>query len=47
MSKPTFASSIHYRDPRAALEWLERVFDFETVMSIEGPAGSPRCAITK
>ncbi|AZI57611.1 glyoxalase [Nakamurella antarctica] len=41
MSKPTFTSSLHYRDPQTAVRWLERVFGFETVMSIEGPPDAP------
>lgn len=41
MSKPTFTSSVHYRDPKAALEWLGRVFGFETVIAIDGPEDAP------
>ena len=41
MTKPTFTSSIHYRDPKAALGWLERVCGFETVMAIDGPPEAP------
>lgn len=38
---PIFSSSIHYRDPVAALEFLERAFGFETTMAIEGPPEAP------
>ena len=41
MDTPTFTSSLHYRDPKAALAWLERVFGFETTMAIEGPDDAP------
>ena len=27
MENPTFASSVFYRDPKAALAWLERAFE--------------------
>jgi uncharacterized glyoxalase superfamily protein PhnB len=33
--------ALHYRDPKAALEWLERCFGFETTMAIEGPPDAP------
>ena len=39
LDQPTFASGVYYRDPKAAIEWLERVFGFETTMAIEGPDG--------
>lgn len=38
---PVFTSSVHYRDPKAALAWLERVFGFETTMAIDGPPDAP------
>jgi uncharacterized glyoxalase superfamily protein PhnB len=41
MSENVFVSSLHYRDPKAALAWLERVFGFETVMAIDGPPEAP------
>ena len=41
METPTFTASLHYRDPKAALAWLERAFGFETTMAIEGPAQAP------
>jgi uncharacterized glyoxalase superfamily protein PhnB len=37
----TFAPSVFYVDPRAALRWLESAFGFETTMAIEGPADDP------
>jgi uncharacterized glyoxalase superfamily protein PhnB len=41
MNDNVFTSSLHYRDPRAALAWLERVFGFETTMAIDGPPEAP------
>lgn len=41
MDSPTFTSSVHYQDPKAALSWLERAFGFETTMAIEGPPDAP------
>lgn len=41
MDTPTFTSSVHYQDPRAAAAWLERAFGFEVTMAIEGPPESP------
>jgi uncharacterized glyoxalase superfamily protein PhnB len=41
MSDNVFVSSLHYRDPKAALAWLERVFGFETTMAIDGPPDAP------
>jgi uncharacterized glyoxalase superfamily protein PhnB len=42
MDKPTFASSVHYQDPKAALAWLERAFGFEITMAIDGPPEAPQ-----
>jgi len=39
MESPTFTSSVHYQDPKAAVAWLERAFGFEITMAIEGAAG--------
>jgi uncharacterized glyoxalase superfamily protein PhnB len=39
MSEDTFVPAIFYRDPRAALAWLERAFGFETTMAIEPADG--------
>jgi uncharacterized glyoxalase superfamily protein PhnB len=41
MDDPVFTSSVHYRDPKAALDWLERVFGFEITMAIDGPLEAP------
>lgn len=38
---PIFTSSVHYRDPVAALEFLERAFGFEVTMAIDGPPEAP------
>jgi uncharacterized glyoxalase superfamily protein PhnB len=32
-------AELHYRDPRAALEWLARAFGFETRMMIADEGG--------
>ncbi|MFV0458272.1 MAG: VOC family protein [Actinomycetales bacterium] len=40
MDTPTFAPSLTYRDPKAAVDWLARAFDFELSMAIEDP-GDP------
>jgi uncharacterized glyoxalase superfamily protein PhnB len=39
-NRPSFATGVSYRDPRAALNWLETAFGFETTMVVEGPDGS-------
>lgn len=36
----TFASSVYYLDPMAAVEWLERAFGFERSMMITEPDGA-------
>ena len=41
MSDRTFVSALHYRDPRAAVAWLERAFGFEITMAIESPDEDP------
>lgn len=41
MEEQVFTSSVHYRDPKAALAWLERAFGFEVTMAIEGPPDAP------
>jgi uncharacterized glyoxalase superfamily protein PhnB len=38
--RPTFGSAIVYKDPMAALEWLEKAFGFETTMLITDDSGS-------
>ena len=40
-SEPTFVSALYYRDPAAAVTWLQDAFGFETTMAIEGPDGDP------
>lgn len=37
--RPALTSVLCYRDPRAAIAWLERAFGFELHMLIEGPEG--------
>ena len=37
-----FVAAAFYRDPKAALAWLEKAFGFELSMLIEGPDGDPR-----
>ncbi|MBO0894593.1 MAG: VOC family protein [Acidimicrobiales bacterium] len=41
MDNQVFTSSIHYRDPKAALAWLEQAFGFEVTMAIDGPPEAP------
>ncbi len=41
ITEPVFVAAVFYRDPRAALTWLENAFGFETTMAIEGPDGDP------
>ena len=41
MDDPTFVSSVFYREPKAALTWLERAFGFEITMAIDGPDDAP------
>jgi uncharacterized glyoxalase superfamily protein PhnB len=38
--RPSFATGVSYRDPRAALAWLESAFGFETTMVVENEDGS-------
>ena len=37
--RPTFTSGLYYRDPRAALDWLEHAFGFERSMVISDTDG--------
>jgi len=37
---PSVSSALCYRDPKAALEWLEKAFGFEPTMVILGEDGS-------
>lgn len=41
MEDPVFTASVHYRDPKAALAWLEEAFGFEVTMAIDGPPDAP------
>lgn len=41
MDDNVFTPAVYYRDPKAALAWLERAFGFETTMAIEGPPDQP------
>lgn len=41
MDSQVFTSSVHYRDPKAALGWLEKAFGFEVTMAIDGPPEAP------
>ena len=36
----TFAPSIYYQDPKAALAWLEEAFGFETSMVVSDDDGN-------
>ena len=38
--RATFGSALAYKDPRAALEWLEKAFGFETTMLLTDEAGN-------
>jgi uncharacterized glyoxalase superfamily protein PhnB len=38
--RPSFASALCYRDPKAALAWLEKAFGFETFMVITDAEGN-------
>ncbi|WP_269713693.1 VOC family protein [Caulobacter sp. NIBR2454] len=37
--RPALISAVVYKDPRAALDWLQKAFGFEIDMLIEGPDG--------
>jgi len=39
-SRPTLTSSVFYRDPKAALDWLEKAFGFERCMVITDREGN-------
>ena len=39
MTSPTFTPVVFYRDPMAALKWLEAAFGFETTMLVTDDAG--------
>lgn len=39
MARPTFVPTVFYKDPLAALKWLERVFGFEVSTLVTDPEG--------
>jgi uncharacterized glyoxalase superfamily protein PhnB len=39
MTRPTFVPAVFYKDPIAALKWLERVFGFEIATLVTDPEG--------
>lgn len=41
MTETTFTAALFYRDPKAAVAWLEKAFDLELTMAIEGTADDP------
>lgn len=41
MEDHVFTPAVTYRDPKAALAWLERAFGFEVSMAIDGPPDQP------
>ena len=41
MDDTTFTPALTYRDPAAAVAWLERAFGFEVTMAIVAPDGDP------
>jgi uncharacterized glyoxalase superfamily protein PhnB len=38
--RPSFSTGVYYRDPRAALAWLEKAFGFEQVMVVVNEDGT-------
>ena len=38
--RPNIMSGLNYRDPRAAIAWLERAFGFEVIMLLEDGEGT-------
>jgi uncharacterized glyoxalase superfamily protein PhnB len=38
--RPSLSSALSYRDPKAALKWLEKAFGFETAMVITDAEGN-------
>jgi len=39
MKRPALSTGVYYRDPIAALKWLEAAFGFEITMVVDGPDG--------
>jgi uncharacterized glyoxalase superfamily protein PhnB len=38
--RPSLSAGVYYKDPKAALAWLERAFGFETTMVVENADGT-------
>ena len=38
--RPTLSTGVYYRDPKAALKWLEAAFGFEATMVVLDPDGN-------
>jgi uncharacterized glyoxalase superfamily protein PhnB len=38
--RPALSSGVYYKDPKAALAWLEKAFGFETAMVVEDADGT-------
>ncbi|MHB8528652.1 MAG: VOC family protein [Caulobacteraceae bacterium] len=38
--RPTLCAGVYYKDPKAAIAWLEKAFGFETCMIVENPDGT-------
>jgi uncharacterized glyoxalase superfamily protein PhnB len=41
MNEQVFVASVYYRDPKGALDWLEKAFGFEVTMAIDGTDDDP------
>jgi len=41
MEESVFTPALYYKDPKAALQWLEQAFGFEVTMAIDGPPEAP------
>ncbi len=40
LKRPTLSTGVYYRDPKAALKWLEAAFGFEATMVVLDPEGN-------
>ncbi|MDP3174291.1 MAG: VOC family protein, partial [Phenylobacterium sp.] len=40
MARPDLISALFYQDPRAAIAWLQRAFDFRLLMLLEDASGA-------
>jgi uncharacterized glyoxalase superfamily protein PhnB len=38
-TRPTISAGVYYRDPEAALKWLEAAYGFEVTLVVTGPDG--------